>query len=145
MGHRVLVVSEDDRVAPLSVADHLSGLGHNVTVSYRSPAPSPLVGKYTIGAILSRLDTEGVELIPMARLIAVDFEGVTLANTYSDRRWRRSGFDSIVLACGAIGDDSLYQSLKSVHCNVHLVGDAYAPRRVVSATRQAMQLAIELG
>jgi NADPH-dependent 2,4-dienoyl-CoA reductase/sulfur reductase-like enzyme len=145
LGHRVLVVSEDDRVAPLSVADHLSGLGHQVTVIYRSPAPSPLVGKYTIGAILSRLDTEGVELIPMARLVAVDTDGVTLANTYSDRRWRRTGFDSVVLACGSLGDDSLYQSLKSVHPNVHLLGDAYAPRRVVSATRQAMQLAIELG
>jgi NADPH-dependent 2,4-dienoyl-CoA reductase/sulfur reductase-like enzyme len=145
LGHRVLVVSEDDRVAPLSVADHLSGIGHQVTVIYRSPAPSPLVGKYTIGAILSRLDSEGVELIPMARLVAVDTDGVTLANTYSDRRWRRTGFDSVVLACGAVGDDSLYQSLRSVHANVHLLGDAYAPRRVVSATRQAMQLAIELG
>jgi 2,4-dienoyl-CoA reductase-like NADH-dependent reductase (Old Yellow Enzyme family)/thioredoxin reductase len=145
LGHRVLVVSEDDRVAPLSVADHLSGLGHKVTVIYRSPAPSPLVGKYTIGAILSRLDSEGVELISMARLVAVDTEGVTLANSYSDRRWRRTGLDSVVLACGAVGDDSLYQSLKSAHPSVHLLGDAYAPRRVVSATRQAMQLAIELG
>jgi 2,4-dienoyl-CoA reductase-like NADH-dependent reductase (Old Yellow Enzyme family) len=145
LGHRVLVVSEDDRVAPLSVADHLSGLGHKVTVSYRSPAPSPLVGKYTVGAILSRLDNEGVELIAMARLVAVDTEGVTFANAYSDRRWRRTGFDSVVLACGAVGDDSLYRSLRSVHSNVHLLGDAYAPRRVVSATRQAMQLAIELG
>ncbi len=145
LGHRVLVVSEDDRVAPLSVADHLSGLGHKVTVSYRSTAPSPLVGKYTVGAILSRLDSEGVELIAMARLVAVDTEGVTFANAYSDRRWRRTGFDSVVLACGAVGDDSLYQSLRSVHTNVHLLGDAYAPRRVVSATRQAMQLAIEIG
>jgi 2,4-dienoyl-CoA reductase-like NADH-dependent reductase (Old Yellow Enzyme family) len=145
LGHRVLVVSEDDRVAPLSVADHLSGLGHQVTVTYRSTAPSPLVGKYTIGAILSRLDGEGVELIAMARLVAVDTEGVTLANTYSDRRWRREDFDSVVLACGAVGDDSLYQLLKSVHPNVHLLGDAYAPRRVVSATRQAMQLALSVG
>jgi NADPH-dependent 2,4-dienoyl-CoA reductase/sulfur reductase-like enzyme len=145
LGHRVLVVSEDDRVAPLSVADHLSGLGHKVTVSYRSPAPSPLVGKYTVGAILSRLDNEGVELIAMARLVAIDNEGVTFANAYSNRRWRRTGFDSVVLACGAVGEDSLYQSLRSVHPNVHLLGDAYAPRRVVSATRQAMQLAIELG
>jgi pyruvate/2-oxoglutarate dehydrogenase complex dihydrolipoamide dehydrogenase (E3) component len=129
----------------LSVADHLSGLGHKVTISYRSTAPSPLVGKYTVGAILSRLDTEGVELIAMARLVAIDTEGVTFANAYSDRRWRRTGFDSVVLACGSVGDDSLYQSLKGVHPNVHLLGDAYAPRRVVSATRQAMQLAIELG
>ena len=145
LGRHVLVVSEDDRAAPLSVADHLSGLGHRVTVTYRTSSPSPLVGKYTIGAILARLDREGVDLVPMSRLIEVDADGVTLAHSYSDRRWRVDGVDSVVLACGAVGDDGLYRTLKPAHSSVHLLGDAYAPRRVVFATRQAMQLAIALG
>jgi NADPH-dependent 2,4-dienoyl-CoA reductase/sulfur reductase-like enzyme len=145
LGRHVLVVSEDDRAAPLSVADHLSGLGHHVTVTYRTTAPSPLVGKYTVGAILARLDREGVELVAMTRLVAVDERGVTLANTYSDRRWRREGFDSIVLACGAVGDDALHRALVGRHPAVHVLGDAYAPRRVVYATRQAMHLASTLG
>jgi thioredoxin reductase len=145
LGHHVLVVSEDDRAAPLSFADHLTGLGHRVTVTYRTPAPSPLVGKYTVGAILARLDAEGAQLIAMARLIGVDDSGVTLANTFSDRRWHLSGIDSVVLACGAVGDDALFRALKNVHPDVHLLGDAYAPRRVVFATRQALQLASQLG
>ena len=141
LGHRVLVVSEDDRAAPLAVADHLSGLGHQVTVIYRSTAPSPLVGKYTIGAVLARLDREGVELIGMTRLVDVSDNSVTVANCYSGLRRAITGIDSVVLACGAIADDGLYHLLKSAHPNVHLLGDAYAPRRVVFATRQALQLA----
>jgi 2,4-dienoyl-CoA reductase-like NADH-dependent reductase (Old Yellow Enzyme family) len=141
LGHHILLVSEDDRAAPLAVADHLSGLGHKVTVIYRSTAPSPLVGKYTIGAILARLDREGVELIGMTRLIDVGDKAVTVANCYSDLRRQITGIDSVVLACGAIADDRLYQLLNAAHPNVHLLGDAYAPRRVVYATRQALQLA----
>ena len=58
-GDRVVVVSEDDRAGPLAVADHLAGAGHQVTLVYQSPAPSPQVGKYSIGSVLARLDAEG--------------------------------------------------------------------------------------
>lgn len=141
LGSHVLVVSEDDRAAPFAVADHLSGLGHQVTVTYRTNAPSPLVGRYTIGAILARLDSEGARLEPMARVVGVEPGRVHLAHSYSDRRWSIEGVDSVVLACGAVPDNGLYLSLKHTRPNVHLVGDAYAPRRMVFATRQAWRLA----
>jgi thioredoxin reductase len=147
VGHRVLVVSEDDRAAPLAVADHLSGLGHAVTLMFRTAAPSPLVGKYTIGAILSRLDVEGASLLPMTRLVHIDTDHVVVAHSYSDRQRVLTGFDSIVLATGAVSDDFLFHSLQAIGTTgaVHLVGDAYAPRRVVFATRQAWHLAQSLG
>jgi 2,4-dienoyl-CoA reductase-like NADH-dependent reductase (Old Yellow Enzyme family)/thioredoxin reductase len=147
LGKHVLVASEDDRAAPLAVADHLCGLGHRVTLTYRTNAPSPLVGKYSVGAILGRLDAEGATLVPMARVVCIDATQpaapaqVTLAHSYSDRRWTVDGVDSVVLATGATGNDSLFRALKGVHPDVHIVGDAYAPRRVVFATRQAWHLA----
>ncbi len=141
LGGHVVVVSEDDRAAPLAVADHLSGLGHRVTVTYRTNGPSPLVGRYTVGAILARLDGEGARFEPMARLVGVEPGRVHLANTYSNRRWSIEGVDSVVLTCGAVPDNELYVSLKGARPNVHLLGDAYAPRRMVSATRQAWNLA----
>ena len=139
-GH-VLVVSEDDRLAPLAVADHLAADGNRVTLMYRSTAPSPLVGKYTIGAVLARLDEAGVATIPMTRLVSVEPGRVTVANAYSGRRWTLEDVDSVVLACGAIPVDDLYLEVKSSRTDVHLLGDAFAPRRVVFATRQAYELA----
>jgi 2,4-dienoyl-CoA reductase-like NADH-dependent reductase (Old Yellow Enzyme family)/thioredoxin reductase len=144
LGHHVVVVSEDDRAAPLAVADHLSGLGHRLTITYRTNGPSPLVGKYTIGAILARLDNEGARFEPMARLVGVEPGRIHLAHSYSNRRWSIDGVDSVVLACGAVPNNNLYLSLKDVRPNVHILGDAYAPRRMVFATRQAWHLASAL-
>jgi 2,4-dienoyl-CoA reductase-like NADH-dependent reductase (Old Yellow Enzyme family)/thioredoxin reductase len=144
-GRRVVVVSEDDRAAPLAVADHLAGDGHEVTLLYRTTAPSPLVGKYSIGAVLARLDSSGVTMVPATRLVGVELGTVHLAHAYSGRRWTLDGVDSVVLACGAVPEDQLFHAVRSTHPAVHLLGDAYAPRRVVFATRQAWELAAALG
>ncbi len=143
-GPRVLVVAEDDRAAPLVVADHLAGEGYEVTLAFRTPAPAPLVGKYSIGAFLARLDSAGVSLVPMARVVAIDADAVVVAHAYSGRRWSLGPFDGVVLACGAVADDRLYHELRAQHPEVHVLGDAYAPRRVVFATRQAWALASTL-
>jgi 2,4-dienoyl-CoA reductase-like NADH-dependent reductase (Old Yellow Enzyme family) len=140
-GDDVIVVSEDDRAAPLAVADHLAGAGHQVTLVYQSPAPSPQVGKYSIGSVLARLDNEGVRLVPMARAVAFRPGAVELAHSYSNRRWTLDGAGTVVLACGSVSDDTLYHELRSRHPAVHLLGDAYAPRRLSFATRQARDLA----
>ena len=38
-------------------------------------------------------------------------------------------------------NDTLYHTLRERHSDVHLLGDAYAPRRIWFATRQAYELA----
>ena len=143
LGRRVLVISEDDGPAPLCVADHLAGSGHLVTLAFQTPGPSPLVGKYSIGGMLRRLDEEGVVLLANARVVTIGEAGqpATLAHSYSNRRWTVGPFDSVVLACGAVANDGLYQELRAQHPAVHLLGDAYAPRRMIFATRQAWDLA----
>ena len=144
-GRRVLVVAEDDRPAPIAVADHLAADGHEVTLAFRTPTPSPLVGKYSIGALLARLDHGGVQLVPMTRVVAIVPPEIHVAHTYSGRRWSLGPFDSVVLSCGSIPADGLYQAVRTRHRDVHLLGDAYAPRRMVFATRQAWDLARVLG
>ncbi len=144
LGHHVLVVSEDDRPGPLAVADHLAGAGHQVTLTYRTPAPSPLVHKYSLGAMLARLDRDGATLVPTTRLVAVDGPTVHLANTYSGREWSLEGVDTIVLATGSVSLDGLYRDLAGTQQEVHVLGDAYAPRRLTFATRQAWSLVATL-
>lgn len=140
-GRRVAVVAEDDRPAPLVLADHLAAAGHEVTVVFQSPSPAPLVGKYTNGAILAALDSAGVELVPTTRVIGIDGPTLRVAHSYSGRRFELGPFDSVVLACGAVPVDGLYHELRQVHPAVHLLGDAYAPRRLVHVVRQAFELA----
>lgn len=145
LGGKVALVVEDDGPAPITIADHLAGLGHAVTMIFQTPGPAPLVGKYSVGTMLARLDLGGVQQVPLARVVAIDGGTLTLAHSYSMRRWTMDGFDSVVLACGSTGDDRLYRELKHRHSDVRILGDAFAPRRMVFATRQAWELALALG
>jgi pyruvate/2-oxoglutarate dehydrogenase complex dihydrolipoamide dehydrogenase (E3) component len=141
LGRRVAVIAEDDGPAQLSVSDHLAGLGHEVTLIHQTIAPAPLVGKYSNGGMLSRLIDGGVQFVPMARLAAVCGDTLQLRSSYGTRDWTLGPFDSIVLVTGAIPNDSLYREVKVHHPAVHILGDAFAPRRMVFATRQAFELA----
>lgn len=64
----------------------------------------------------------------------------------STRGARRTlgNFDSVVLACGSVSDSALYDQLRGRLPELHVLGDAYAPRRLVFATRQAYALAHQL-
>jgi NADPH-dependent 2,4-dienoyl-CoA reductase/sulfur reductase-like enzyme len=139
-GRRVAVLCEDDGPAPLSVSDHLAGLGHEVTLIVQSNQVAPLVGKYSIGSMLAQLVDGGVRFVHMARVDRIEGDTLHLASTYGTRRWTEGPFDSVVVAAGSQGNDSLFRELKGRHPAVHILGDAFAPRRVVFATRQAFEL-----
>jgi 2,4-dienoyl-CoA reductase-like NADH-dependent reductase (Old Yellow Enzyme family)/thioredoxin reductase len=141
LGRRIVVISQDDRLSPLAVADHLAADGHEVTLVYETLAPSPLVGKYTIGAVMARLDDGDVKMVPMTRLVGIENGRLTVAHCYSGRRWTIDEVDSVVLACGSVPCDELHHAVRTRHPSVHLLGDAFAPRRMVAATRQAYELA----
>lgn len=140
LGQRIAVVAEDDGPAQLSVSDHLAGLGHEVTVIHQSIAAAPLVGKYSNGGMLARLIDGGVQFVAMARVAEIAGATLHLASSYGDRRWRLGPFDSVVLVTGSVPNDGLYRDLKDRRTDVHILGDAYAPRRMVFATRQAFEL-----
>jgi 2,4-dienoyl-CoA reductase-like NADH-dependent reductase (Old Yellow Enzyme family)/thioredoxin reductase len=140
-GRRVLVISQDDHVAPLSVADFLSGRGHEVTVVFATATPAPLLGRYIVGAILGRLDEQGVKLRSMEEVTAIEPGRVHTRNVYSLRPRVIEDIDSVVLACGSVSDSTLCDDLAGRHTDLHILGDAYAPRRLVFATKQAYALA----
>lgn len=140
-GNRVLVVVEDDHLAPLLLADQLVANGHSVTMAYSTPTAAVLLGRYIVGSSLGRLDASGVRFRYLEKLVSVDDQGARFRHIYSGRTRTYDDFDSVVMACGASSDDSLFQSVSAVRDDVHVLGDAYAPRRLVFATRQAYALA----
>ena len=109
---------------------------------HQTPGPGPLVGKYSSGAWFARLDAQGVRYEPQARVVEIRADGLTLENTYSSRRFEMSDVDSVVLACGGTGVDDVYAGLEGRHPRLHILGDAFAPRRLTFATRQAYELSL---
>lgn len=141
VGRRVAVVARDDHLPPLSVADHLSERGHDVTVVYATAGPAPLLGRYIVGGLLGRLSSRGVSFRFMEEVTGIEADRIRVRNVYSHQSAELGGFDSVVLACGGESDSGLYDRLRGRLPHVHILGDAYAPRRLVFATRQAYALA----
>lgn len=136
-GARIALVVEDDGPAPPTIAHHLAHAGHEVTVVFQTPALAPDVGKYSLGSMLAELDHAGVVLQPLTVVRAVDHRHLEAAHSFSGRRFRLGPFDTIALACGSVPRTELQSRLADLHPDVRVIGDAYAPRRTVFATRQA--------
>lgn len=140
-GRRVLIVAQDDHLPPLSLADQLSEREHDVTLVYATGTPGQLLGRYILGGILSRLRRRGVVFRHFEEVTAIGPHRATVRDVYSGFIRDLGGFDTIALACGGVSDAELYDDLRGQLSKLHVLGDAYAPRRLVTATRQAYALA----
>lgn len=143
-GKNVLIVASDDHMPPLALADYLSERGHCVTMVYGTPSAAILLGRYIIGAPLGRLDERGVEIRQLQEVVAIRKGEVDLRHVYSGKVRTVSGFDTVVLSCGGVSETRLFDAVRGRHPDAHVLGDAFAPRRMVFATRQAYALAKEL-
>jgi pyruvate/2-oxoglutarate dehydrogenase complex dihydrolipoamide dehydrogenase (E3) component len=144
VGDLVLIVAQDDHLPPLSLADALSEQGRDVTLLYGSAQPAQQLGRYILGGILTRLLRRGVVFRHLEELVAIAPDTVTVRNVYSQVTQELGGFDTVALACGGDSDAGLFDELRDRVPEVHMLGDAYAPRRLVFATRQAYALAQQL-
>ncbi|MCG2841120.1 NAD(P)-binding protein [Sandaracinobacter sp. RS1-74] len=141
LGKRVAIVVEDDHVAPLATADRIARDGHQVSMFIATHSPAPLVSRYSAGTWLGRLSEAGVEMVLMQQLLEIEAERLRTRHVYSGLEASHGPFDSVVLACGGVSDSSLFSALDEQVPELHILGDAYAPRRVVHATQQGRELA----
>lgn len=138
----VLVIAHEDHLAPASVAESLALSGAQVTMAYQTHVPAQLLGRYSVGAVLGRLDELGVRVEIMTEVTAIHDRKVSAQNIYSNREFEIEEIDHVVLACGGISESALFERAQAEgRLRPHILGDAYAPRRIVFGTRQALVLA----
>ena len=140
-GRRVVVLAMEDHMQPLTIAGFLTDQGCDVEVIYPTPSIAPLIGKYSIGAPLAKLSAAGAQVRVMERIVSIQPRELVAHNIYSGAERVITDFDNLVLACGGTAENGLYHALKDRVPELHLLGDAYAPRRISFATRQAYELA----
>jgi len=140
IGHRVVVVAQDDHMPPLAVADFLAERGHDVTVVYSTPGPAPLLSRYSLGGVMARLEGNDVTFRFSEQVSGIEPGVVHLRKVYSQRPGALDGVDSVVLACGGVPRTALAEELRALLPEVHVIGDAFAPRRHLYATREAFAL-----
>ncbi len=137
VGERVLVVAQEDHLQALSGANFLAQRKHQVEFVCQTLAAGPKVGKYTRG-IFQQLQAKRVRFTVMTRVKAIEGRSVVTQKVFApDVEERIADVDTVVLACGGESDTRLHGALRGRVPALHLIGDAYAPRRMYEATQQA--------
>ena len=91
--------------------------------------------------VYQRLFAAGVVATPHVRPLSIDGRRVTLEHVYSRHKERREEVDTVVLAMGHRSVDDLYHALKGHVPELHLIGDAMAPRGVHAAMLEGTRAA----
>ena len=145
-GRRVLVHAVDQSLEPLGLAELLARRGAAVTVTTPTHAVGAQVEAVTRPLLLDRLARQGVR-IRVLNALTVDAAGAPMLASADDGSATRpvaDDFDTLVLGLGAVAEDRLHHELAAVHPDVRLVGDAFAPRRLVAATQHAWSVGTAL-
>lgn len=139
-GPRVLVIDDDAYYTGPAVADLLAGRGHQVEITTRLTHIGEDLASSTLSPILTRLFAQHVVMTPHVLARSVREGTVTLENVYTGEQEQRE-VDAVVLAMGNRAVDSLYHGLKGRVPELHLIGDAMAPRRLHTAMLEGARVA----
>jgi thioredoxin reductase len=139
-GQRVVVVDDSHDQEALSTAEHLADQGRLVEVVSRGLYVGADIDMSTLPPLYARLLEKGVALTPNMRLRSIEEDAVVLENVWSHQTGRIGEVDTVVLAVGSRSDDGLYHQLKGRVPELHLVGDAVAPRRLAHAMLEATRV-----
>jgi hypothetical protein len=77
----------------------------------------------------NRLARKGVTFTPDIAVLEIQGTLVKGLNVYSNEMIDFEGYDTVVLAAGAVANDALYFELKGQVGEIHRVGDCVAPRK----------------
>ncbi|MGA7417284.1 MAG: FAD-dependent oxidoreductase [Acidimicrobiales bacterium] len=131
---RVLLVGGlDNHIGPPTVAEFLADQGRSVElISERFDFANGSEDGTRL-PLMQRLLVKGVAVSLLHKLVRVGGGGAVVAPTFAGHE-RRLEDVTVVLACGLVPDDSLAIELRGRIPEVHLIGDALAPRRIMHAT-----------
>lgn len=121
-------------------AEVLASAGHRVEFVTWLGQPSPdLAASRDWGKVHAMLRRMGVTFTADTELARIDATSVTLCDIYTGAESVRTPVDAVVLVLGAAAEDGLFHALaprRAEGLELHLVGDALAPRRTDAAIRE---------
>jgi len=90
--------------------------------------------------VYGRLLRQGVVITPLTVVEAMAGRTVHTAHALTHQPGQREEVDLVVAACGGQAADALYHAARKICGEVHLVGDALAPRRLMDAILDGARL-----
>jgi len=143
-GNRVAVVSQEDYYETPCVAEFLAERGKQVEIFHKSVHLGFEIARYSIGMVLSRMESCGATIHPNLILNQVRANGIEFVSSFSGKTYRKEGFDSVVLVYGSVPQHDLYDRLKAEGSipQLYLAGSAWLPRHMAEATRHGASIGL---
>lgn len=145
-GPRILVIDETGYTIGPKTADFLSARGYEVEIVTQQYALGETIGTTLRAALLERLLRAGVTITPMTAPVRIQDVLVRVRHVLTDAE-RDIAVESVVVAAGGIGNDALYHAFLerapavAPLAEIHVIGDAFAPRHLRHAIAQGATLA----
>jgi 2,4-dienoyl-CoA reductase-like NADH-dependent reductase (Old Yellow Enzyme family) len=141
VGPRVAVVGGlDDHLPPLIVADRLARLGRHVTLLTEAPMAGQAVEAGSLFPLLRRLRLAEVEIRPLTAAGALEAGRLALTHVLTGEADILAGIDTVIDVDGRQPADDLAEALRSLVPELHVIGDALSPRRMLHATLDGARL-----
>jgi 2,4-dienoyl-CoA reductase (NADPH2) len=99
------------------------------------------IGQSTGWIIRQDLGRYGVGLMTNTSALEISLQGVVVEK---NQEKATVAADTVVLALGTLPENTLYESIKDLPCQVILVGDAHKPTKAYDAVHQAFAAALEV-
>jgi pyruvate/2-oxoglutarate dehydrogenase complex dihydrolipoamide dehydrogenase (E3) component len=139
-GQRVVVLAGEHHMQALSTADFLAEKGCRVEVITAALHAGAQLEPGVLEMVYSRLLTKGVVITPLTVVEAIAGRTVRTVHAITHQPGQLEEVDLVVAAYGGQAADALYHAARE-HCGeVHLVGDALAPRRLMDAILDGARL-----
>jgi NADPH-dependent 2,4-dienoyl-CoA reductase/sulfur reductase-like enzyme len=139
-GQRVVVVAGEHHIQALSTADFLAAKGCWVDVLSEALYAGTQLEAGTLELLYGRLLRQGVTLTPLTAVTAIDGQTVTTVHAITQQEQTIEDVDLVVLADGGQAVDTLSQAVRERVGEVHVIGDALAPRRLMDAILDGARL-----
>jgi 2,4-dienoyl-CoA reductase-like NADH-dependent reductase (Old Yellow Enzyme family)/thioredoxin reductase len=125
----------------LEAADLLAAQGKQVTLVEMLPEVGADMDKLARSMLLKRLGKHGVEIHTGTRVTRLTAEA---AIARKDGQETRFPIETVVMAVGVRPDRELADGLEGSGLELHVIGDAVEPRKVLDAIWEAFEVAIKL-
>jgi len=135
VGDQVVVYDTKGDMVGLTTADWLAGKRHRVTVVTSRRYPGQQIELMTGRLLYQRLLDQNVTFIVESEVVRCTDEGVMIRHRYTSRETLLPDIATVVAACGGKSNDALFYDLRrrAPALEVHLIGDAAAPRQIERA------------
>jgi 2,4-dienoyl-CoA reductase-like NADH-dependent reductase (Old Yellow Enzyme family) len=144
IGRKVLIADDYGDRQAFDVAHFLAERGHRVELATSLAYPGIAMDSISRRVTYGRLVELGVTFYPLMDVVSAGAGRVTLGHVYAHVERPIDDVDAIVAVRMPRASDGLYRALRADGAEVHLVGDALAPRTIEAAVYDGHRIGREL-